>query len=405
MVSATPNLPLPGLASKRRTRTQGTRLFPPFAPKTRRKKTGHPGLISSAPNALLHPQRYTHGLLGMLDSTAAHTIVDSDAVKIWVAIVAAISALVVAIVNHFSTRSNQLAIQALQQIQKETDAKRDYEYEARKRLYHECGPILFQIAELAEGAYFRIIGLAGTARDGNLEPGPRSYFSRHDYYLLSTLYRLLAPSAALKVLQRRLTVVDLSLDKGVQRGYIFLRQVFLTWGDEFEFAKTQKNLTYTPFDEDARAKSKVEPARYWRQGLPLGVIESSIEALLVSDNAALRVMTYAEFEAEYYKEGSKVHEQFSGITFLFKDFHPRTRPVLWRMLVTQACLYRSLYQLGSLGRDNWSLTDIWFTGSDTKAFDWRSRMDKEIPEEEVSSPLEVAEKYLEQKLRPRLDRL
>jgi biopolymer transport protein ExbB/TolQ len=30
------------------------------------------------------------------------------------------------------------------------DARRDYEYEARKRLYAECEPLLFEAAELAE---------------------------------------------------------------------------------------------------------------------------------------------------------------------------------------------------------------------------------------------------------------
>lgn len=340
----------------------------------------------------------------MVSLTVTDATAGSDAIKIWVAVIAAISALVVAIVNHFSTRSNQLAIQVLQQAQKETDAKRDYEYEARKRLYHECGPILFQVAELAEGAYFRITGLAGTASHGNLEPGPKSYL-RTDYYLLSTLYRLLAPSAALKLLQRRLTSVDLSLDNGVQRGYILLRQAFLAFGDEFAFAKSGPVLPYTPFDENARAKSKSEPARYWRQGLPLGVIESSIEALLLSGSEGLRVMTYAEFESEYNKEGSRVHKEFSDITFLFKDFHPRTRPVLWRMLVTQACLYRALYQLSSLGRDGWTLSDIWIASTERKAFDWRSDADKNVSDEEVSIPLALTERYLEERLKPRLNRV
>jgi len=83
-------------------------------------------------------------------------------VKVWVAIIAATASLIVAIINHFSTKSNQRAIEELRDAQKDRDAKRDYEYEARKRLYHECGPILFQLAELSEAVYSRIIGLAGT---------------------------------------------------------------------------------------------------------------------------------------------------------------------------------------------------------------------------------------------------
>ena len=37
------------------------------------------------------------------------------------------------------------------------DARRDYEYDAKKRLYAECEPLVFQALELAESARFRII--------------------------------------------------------------------------------------------------------------------------------------------------------------------------------------------------------------------------------------------------------
>lgn len=90
-----------------------------------------------------------------------------DENKIWVAIIAAVASLVVALFSHFSTRSNQRAIEKLINERLDRDALRDYEYEARKRLYRECGPILFQLAEQAEAMYYRIIGLAGTARQGN----------------------------------------------------------------------------------------------------------------------------------------------------------------------------------------------------------------------------------------------
>jgi hypothetical protein len=42
----------------------------------------------------------------------------------------------------------------------EQAARRDYEYEARKRLYQECEPILFQFVELSESALKRIYALA-----------------------------------------------------------------------------------------------------------------------------------------------------------------------------------------------------------------------------------------------------
>src|SRR5262245_54437043 len=100
-------------------------------------------------------------------------------IKFWTALVAAGAALVVALITHLSTRSNQHAIEELRdryaESKAERDARRDYQYEARKRLYHECGPLVFQLAELSEAAFYRITGLAQTASQGNLGPGRRSF--------------------------------------------------------------------------------------------------------------------------------------------------------------------------------------------------------------------------------------
>jgi hypothetical protein len=331
-------------------------------------------------------------------------------IKFWTALVAATASFVVAIFTHVSSRNNQKEIEKLRaryaDSNAERDARRDYQYEARKRLYHECGPIVFQLAELSEAAFYRIIGLAETASRGNLEPGPTS-FLRDEYYRVSTLYRLLAPSAALKLMQRRLTLVDLSLDYSMHRQYTLVRQAFFAFGEEFTFARLgPHSLDYKPFDEHADTKARRQPAIYWRQGLPLGVMEGAIEALLPLDQAGqTRVMTYAECEAEYNKEGGRVRGSFDGISFLIEDFHPRTRPVLWRMLVTQACLYRVLCQPHELVRREWGVTDLRFSTADQRIFDWRGDRDADVDEATVMEPLHVAALYLKEKLAPRLERV
>src|SRR3712207_2456366 len=90
---------------------------------------------------------------------------------------ALVVALVTALITYISTRRNQRDLAELNskltrdvttdienlktelsQRGREQDALRDYQYEARKRLYRECGPIVFQLAELSEGAFFRITG-------------------------------------------------------------------------------------------------------------------------------------------------------------------------------------------------------------------------------------------------------
>src|SRR5262249_21509942 len=99
-----------------------------------------------------------------------------DDPKIIVAVIAAFSSLVVAIISAVIARKNQRDFEVLRaeldEEKKEKDALRDYWYEARKRLYHECEPLLFLLAEVSETARGRIYGLARRAQDGKLSPTP-----------------------------------------------------------------------------------------------------------------------------------------------------------------------------------------------------------------------------------------
>jgi hypothetical protein len=142
--------------------------------------------------------------------------------EIWAALIAAAGAVLVSLFGIWSSRRSETVSRrsadelerlkaALADQSAVRNARIDYEYEARKRLYTECGPLLFQLTELAERALGRISGLARAAADANLDPGPSSWMAR-SYYNLSTYYRLLAPLAVQKLLQQRLTHIDLSLD-------------------------------------------------------------------------------------------------------------------------------------------------------------------------------------------------
>src|SRR5215470_13909183 len=70
------------------------------------------------------------------------------------ALLTAGASLVVAIVTAFFTRRNQRDIERFkaeqQRLLTEKSALTSYEFEARKRLYTECEPIFFQLAEAAD---------------------------------------------------------------------------------------------------------------------------------------------------------------------------------------------------------------------------------------------------------------
>src|ERR1700761_6659849 len=99
------------------------------------------------------------------------------------------------------------------------NAKLEYEFDARKRLYARIAPLLFQLAEAAEGSYYRIVNLVGMRSAQKVErlakkallDGDGSLV-RTNYYLTSTLYKIFLPFALYRLLQRSATSFDLTLD-------------------------------------------------------------------------------------------------------------------------------------------------------------------------------------------------
>lgn len=66
----------------------------------------------------------------------------------------------------------------------ERDARRDYEYDAKKRLYAECEPVLFEAMELAETFRRRVLSLARTAaREGLSSDAAPQRYRRQGLYL------------------------------------------------------------------------------------------------------------------------------------------------------------------------------------------------------------------------------
>src|SRR5829696_834793 len=129
----------------------------------------------------------------------------------------------ISLLSIYLTKKSDITLEKLKSrldIEKaEQVARSDYEYEAKKRLYQECEPILFQFAELSESALRRIYALARNAKEGNLGPD-RYLLSTDPYFIRSTIYRLMAPMAAFKLLQHRLTNIDLKLDQSINIQYI-----------------------------------------------------------------------------------------------------------------------------------------------------------------------------------------
>ena len=198
-----------------------------------------------------------------------------------VAIIALVSSLITAIMTAIFTKKNELRLKHLENDlavkRAEQDARRDYEYEARKRLYQECEPILFQFAELSESALRRIYALAKNAKEGNLGP-ERYWLSTDHYFIRSTIYQLIAPMTAFKLLQHRLTNIDLKLDQSINIQYILAKILYYTFSSSPDLARSEPAIPYDPdqiggaeskgFDISTKRERRAKyPERFWLQGL------------------------------------------------------------------------------------------------------------------------------------------
>jgi hypothetical protein len=339
---------------------------------------------------------------------------------IWESLIPALIAAGVALAGAFISvragrRTTLLAAQ-LQQQQADRDARRDYEYEARKRLYQQCEPILFQARELAEVARRRIISIARSCRSNDLRDDGTGWLADHNYYFKSTVYYLLAPMTMFQLLRNRLTSADLSLDPTLHVQYELLKAIYLSLTTEFALANTKPALDYDPDKADPDQPNCndlliTSPQTYRRQGLYVGTQEIVLEALTTGDkgqsDSLVRLKTFGEFTVELDTVGSPLQLVLPAFDELFKGSHPHICPVLWRVLVSQFLLYEALIQCsstkgkGGLGLLNDRVLSIFKlppSHEEIKELDWRTSVDAHVGDADISSPLVAARLYLVEQL-------
>jgi hypothetical protein len=292
-----------------------------------------------------------------------------------VAIIALVTSVITAVVSSFFIKKNEVKLDQLRNDlaikRAELDARRNYEYEAKKRLYQECEPVLFQLHQLCEAAQKRISHMPRriephffskekyleenkkyleSLKDSLKKPEEKSptrqkeegalkdklgWLSFPNYYMLSTIYHLLAPMATFKILQDRLTTVDLQSDPFIKRIYLLSKHLYLTFSSDTDLAETA-GIQYDTYD----------------QGIFAGYLDNATEALIEypnESNKVSRIKSFGEFNRQYVSEdnsttinGKKVKLPFDKIYDLLEFFHPRTKPVLWRILIEQLYLYNAI---------------------------------------------------------------
>lgn len=293
-----------------------------------------------------------------------------------VALVSAAASLIVAVIAQVASRRTSVRLARLEEERAERSARRDYAYDARKRLYTECEPLLFQAAEFSETARAAIVGLARSARNGWINSDGSGWLAAPDYYFTITVYQLLAPATTFRMLQSRLTVVDLSLDERVRGQYELVRLLFFSFTWDFDLASSDvsTSLPYEPDRTDPGEPGRGElltscPERYARQGLYRGVLDVIADSMIVRDDDAAesrtRCVTFGEFLRAWTHRGSDLRAAQPTLLDLFAGFHPQRKPVLWRVLVAQYLLH------GILLRGDPLASPSELPEAEAKALDWR----------------------------------
>ena len=267
-------------------------------------------------------------------------------------------ALLSALVTLFVARSNQRAQADLEELKttlgeqsKERDARRDYEYDARKRLYTELEPLLFRFVDASDEAWHRILSLARSIRLEAIRSTGGSLADEDRYYFRSTIYKLLVPMAILRLAEEKLTFVDLAVEPRLRDQYFLMKTLDRSFTDDYVLAGIDPKLLYDPNHPDAEELREHDPAQYWRQGMFLGGLDRAASALIVRPaSEPARVMRFGDFNAALNDTQNGLREAFDHVVEIFTLFHPKTRPVLWRLLVTQATIYQSFIALRSSSR-------------------------------------------------------
>jgi hypothetical protein len=226
----------------------------------------------------------------------------------------------------------------LHHIEKKQDARVEYEFEARKRLYSEIEPILYEVSHACEEIFNRVANMAQASRNGNLGALPTSWLRKDTdgYYRRSTVYRLLRPAALYQLTRRRMTQIDQRLDADITIRLELLSLLSDMITLHFRLSSETPSLQYEPY--------RSNPPLF--QGVYSGHADNA--ALFLCDQFGSeqeRVLTFGEFEQAWENKKGVGWDSVGILAALFDDFHPDARPVLWRVLLGTACCSYVLVEL------------------------------------------------------------
>jgi hypothetical protein len=215
------------------------------------------------------------------------------------------------------------------------DARIEYEWAARQRLFAEVEPILFLTGEIVQSTIGRLFSLAAAASRDRLKGNSSWLRGPVNYYLVTTAFRLLRPVACLRLMNEKLTQTDFSLDRSVLHVFVLAKLYREILTDPFLLIDHPPALVYdyvVPHGQNGDY-SVCDERHQYIQHLYTDELDTAVDALVVYDNEHLKLKRYGEFRTELGDSTKDTFDRFRSTLLILRNFSPDSRPVLWRMLL------------------------------------------------------------------------
>jgi hypothetical protein len=190
-------------------------------------------------------------------------------------------------------------------------ADREYQLEARKRLYSSIGPLKFQLVVACRDYSNRIV---------NYGLGTRYATDIGGYYGKSTLYRLLKPFALSELLERQMTYFDFSVDPSVASLLQFKRAAYASLTSGSIIVEGQQGVEW----------------RAQQQHVFYDNLSRASNAMIKSARGGGRVLRFHEFDE--FVQAPDSRRRLEPLPELFREFDIVQKPIWWIRLVTLALL-------------------------------------------------------------------
>ena len=172
----------------------------------------------------------------------------------------------------------------------------------------------------------------------------------------------------------------------------------------------KKDLQYSPApstidgQQERQDMLSKQPQVFRKQGLVLSFIDMLAEGLIKSESQSgeklERVMSFSEFEEKYVTCDSNnrriVLQPFIYASELLKNFHPKSMPILWRILLVQAHIYEAIKKTRELPKTETVFRTLKIMSrEERRQYDWRNTKEEATDYEVFDKPFEAIKEYFD----------